>query len=333
MELSPQQLHYFKRQLIESEISLEWERLSRSSDLSALLEDCDTPLLGYIFQKFVLKFPLLKQNSVDDFWSKCSLFLSEFQKTQQTRYIPQQTEGTKQKRAMRRKIKRSLTFTFTTSLKTTQGKEEGIRITGSPSESIDNQLSVSIVTVREVHEKKTLRDATHAEFIIETEFHHQKMYVAKRHGDFRRLRDELRDAYKTIDLPSVPRKAVKSNQDYREKDRVLLRAFIQQLVKKLPTCNILYRFLRENTTILSLEEEMDAKKRRQKDQERQLRQDRFQGELDSRVHELDETLSGLKKEIIQPGGLTQIFNTIKNTKLMSDLPWPLQRAFEWGRIK
>ncbi|KAI8876911.1 hypothetical protein K501DRAFT_199385 [Backusella circina FSU 941] len=332
MELTPQQLHYFKRELIESEISLEWERLSRSSDLSLLLEDYDTPLLGYIFQKFVLEFPLLKQSCVDDFWSKCSLFLSEFQKTQQTRYIPQQTEGTKQKRAMRRKIKRSLTFTFSASLKTTQGKEEGIRITGSPSEGTDNQLLVSIVTVREVHEKKTLRDVSHAEFIIESEFPHQKIYVAKRHGDFRRLREELRDAYKTIDLPSVPRKSAKSSDDYREKDRVLLRAFIQQLVKKLPKCNIIHRFLREKATILSLEEERDAKRRRKSDQERLSEQDRFQKELDNRVYELDKTLRGLKKEIVQPGGLIQIFNTIKSTKVMYDLPWTLQRAFEWGRI-
>jgi hypothetical protein len=246
-----------------------------------------------------------------------------------------------------------------------QGQEESIRInsadaatpvalplSSSPTclhhQHHELPLRVNIVTVREVYEKKTLRDVSHAEFLIETWFPHESepIYVARRHGDFRRLRDQLRHHFKKMDIPLLPSKSANTSMQhgYRENDRLLLRAFLYQLIgepqqsvsknqHRIQKSHALKKFLTEHPVLFTMEEEKDTLKREEADKQRLLEQQQFQKELDKRVLELNETLEMLKKEVIEPGGLIGIFDIIKSTELIQDLPVSLKKALEWGRIK
>ena len=81
------------------------------------------------------------------------------------------------------------------------------------------------------------------------------------------------------------------------------------------------------------EEEQDALAREQADQKRWSEQEKFKKELDRRVLELNDTLHQLKHQIIQPGGLVGVFDIVKKTKSIQDLPDSLKKAFEWGRVR
>lgn len=358
MDFTPKQLHYFKRELITHQLDKEIQRLISSPDISSLLdndEKTDFPFLRYIFHNIIIDFPLLKHTCDDAFWPKCKILLNEFNKIQlDSYYAPKHTDATVQRKAYKHKIQKSLVFAFCACIKTIQGQEESIKVTettttaqallppspSSPTSSLGNNhsLKVNIVTVREVKEKKSFREVSHAEFLIETYLphHSEPVYVARRHGEFRKLRDQLKHHFKSLDFPLVPGKSVNTHhQDgYRENDRLLLRAWLHQLITKqqVAKSSVLTKFLTQHPITFSMEEEKDTIKREEADRNRLLEQEKFQQELDKRVHELNETLEVLKKEIIQPGGLIKVFDVIKQTKEIQDLPESLKKAFEWGRI-
>lgn len=368
MDFTPKQLHYFKRELITHQLDQEIQRLISSPDISSLLdnnEKTDFPFLRYIFHNIIIDFPLLKHTCDDAFWPKCKILLNEFNKIQlDSYYAPKHTDATVQRKAYKHKIQKSLVFAFCACIKTIQGQEESIKVTettttqallplttttttSSPTSSSSTSLSlghnpslkVNIVTVREVKEKKSFREVSHAEFLIETylPYHTEPVYVARRHGEFRKLRDQLKHHFKSLDFPLVPGKSVNTqHQDgYRENDRLLLRAWLHQLITKqqVAKSSVLTKFLTLHPITFSMEEEKDTIKREEAHRNRLLEQEKFQQELDKRVYELNETLEVLKKEIIQPGGLIKIFDMIKKTKEIHDLPESLKKAFEWGRIK
>lgn len=366
MDYTPKQLHYFKRELITLQLEKEINRLIASPDISSLLDSqdlsTDFPFLRYIFHNIIIEFPLLKHTCDDQFWPKCKLFLNEFQKVGLDGYhAPRHTQGALQRKAVKHKIQKSLVFAFCASIKTFQGQEESMKVT-SPSSPLvleehklmsphshhqDTSLTLNIVTVRQVKEKKTLREISHAEFLIESTFPNEQdpYYVARRHGDFRRLRDQLRHEFKQLDIPPVPSKANPQEKQakFREQDRLLLRTWLHQLVgeknmmspsqQSIAQSGSLRQFLTENPITFTMAEEKDTLEREKLDQQRWVHQQDAQKELDRRVFELDDTLDVLKKEILQPGGLIQIFNIIKSTSQVVDLPVSLKKAFEWGRIK
>lgn len=374
MEFTPKQLHYFKRELIIEQLKKEIDSLINSPDISSLLDQNqqiikstdEYPLIRYIFHNIIIEFPLLKHTCDENFWPKCKVFLNEFNKVQLSSfYTPRRSESNMQRKAIQLEIQKSLVFAFCASIKTFQGQEESIRIDttsdtanvtslpASPTRLHHHQealLRVNIVAVRENLEKKTLRDVSHAEFLIETWFPHETepVYVARRHGDFRRLRDHLKYQFKKTDIPLVPAKSANTSmqQGYRENDRLLLRTFLYQLIgnslqqqsiskqqKRMQKSQAMKKFLTENPVLFTMEEEKDTLVREEADKHRLLEQQEFQKELDKRVYELNNTLEVLKKDILQPGGLIGIFDVIKNTKLIDDLPASLKKALEWGRIK
>ncbi|KAL7316905.1 hypothetical protein PS15m_003331 [Mucor circinelloides] len=369
MELTPKQLHYFKRELITEQLIHEINTMIKSPDIASIIDKEDsetTPFLRYIFQNMIIEFPLLKHTCDQDFWPKCKVFLNEFSKVNlDSYYTPRSSESSKQRKMIQHKIQRSLVFAFCASIKTLQGQEESIRVnpqeastaTTAPLSPVsatvaaeqNDMLRVNIVTVRQIKEKKTLREVSHAEFLIETWFPHQTepVYVGRRHGEFRRLRDQLKHHFKNMDIPLVPSKSVNTahQQGFRENDRLLLRSFLYHLTgdpcstsmpskhqQQIQKSHILRKFLSDSPILFTVEEEKDTLLREAADKHRLEEQEQFQKELDKRVLELNETLEDLKKDILQPGGLTHVFGIIKKTPQMVDLPESLKKAFEWGRI-
>lgn len=351
MDFTPQQLHYFKRELITEEIRKELQLLMDLTDVTVITskqpsENNQFPFLRYLFHHLIIEFPLLKHTCDDDFWSKCMLFFHEFHKSQlDAFYTPHQSESNLQRRIIRHKIEKSFVFAFCASIKTLQGKEESIRIHSNPSTpplpdstNSKNKMKINIISVRQAKVKKALLETTHAEFVLESYLNSstEPIYVAHRHGDFRRLREQLRREFKGSDIPLVPSKSSSTKeQGYRENDRLLLRSWLNELIDKNPQVQksqALFEFLADQP-ILNFTLDDDTKQRQEWDQHRLQDQERYQKEVERRVNELNDTLDELKKQVIEPGGLVKMFDAIKTTEKVQDLPSSLKKAFEWGRIK
>jgi hypothetical protein len=270
------------------------------------------------------------------------VFLNEFNKVQLSTFAPQQTEAAKQKKVLYHKLHSSLVFAFCASIKTVQGQEESVKVennstnkdASSPKKEEDKEtittqgsFKVNIVAVRKEYEKRTLRTIIHPEFLIETYLPDQQepVYVARKYEEFKRLGETLKHA--------APERCTNTELPfYCEQDRLVLRTYLQHIVS-MTRDDELMAFLSDNPILFTPEEEQDAARREEMDNTRHIEQEKFQHELDSRVHELDETLELLKKEILQPGGLIKVFEIIKSTENVKDLTPALQKAFEWGRIR
>lgn len=375
MDLTPLQLHYFKRELISKEIDQEIDALKRSSDLSPLFNQEGTfqeyPFLQFLTKNFVLEFPLLKKGDERGFFDKLQVLFNEYSKLKLDNYTPKSVRDS-QKRVLLYKIQKLLIISLTSSIKTVQGKEESIQLLSTPDnnnteeEKLVNQLDVTrleseedylewiglnglrlnIVTVRDFYEKRTIREHLHTDFIIETnivvpedEEKIPTVYVARRHGQFRQLRDDLKAAFPMLELPNVPSKARDTNAQiqhlHREKDRMSLRSFLRRLSAhpEVADSEIFRDFLLNDPTQLTEEEEKDAAARANMDEKRTKEEKRFREEVDKKIVELDGLLEMLKKQIMKPNGLVEVFKVIKTTETIDQLPIELQKAIEWGRIK
>ncbi|KAI7902162.1 uncharacterized protein BX663DRAFT_436291 [Cokeromyces recurvatus] len=367
MNLSPQELHYFKRELISRHLHEELDKFKESTQLTSLTQTNDEfPFLQYLTKYFVLEFPLLKNGDQQNFFEKLQTFLDEYRKLKTNTYAPKVSRDS-QRRVLMYKIEKLLTISLCASIKTVQGNEDSIQILTQVSEEDDslaskldmtrleseedyaewiglNGLKLNVVTVRDFSERRTIREHLHSEFIIETRLLVENnrettpVYVARRHGHFRQLRDDLKAAFPTLELPSVPSKAHDTNNQsqhlHREKDRIMLRSFLRNLSAEPDVANsdIFRDFLINNPIQLTLEEQADITKRQKMDEAKMAEEKRFRQQVDKKVAELDGLLNMLKKQIMKPNGLVEIFDIIKNTETIDKLPIELRKAIEWGRI-
>ncbi|KAI8142171.1 hypothetical protein BJV82DRAFT_615807 [Fennellomyces sp. T-0311] len=361
MDLSPKQIHYLKREMLAIQLRKELETVRRKPDLLARLDEkhsetLNLPFLRYVFQNIVAEFPLLKKGgNQEDFWEKCHEFLNEFAKVQLNTFAPSQAD-INQRQAMTRKLEKTLILALNVGIKTVQGQEESVKVTptdlaakaandettaksASSDEGTKKEptfTDVNIATVREVREARALLGtAIHAEFIVTSVLGDQRINVARRHGQFRQLYDQLKSKFPRVSVPMVPAKASRDAGDfYRDKDRLLLRAFLRRVIAhpKLVKCPNVHAFLTENPVSMTTEELEDTQRRVEMDLKRAEQEQKFRQEVDEKVVALNDLLDMLKKQVMQPGGLVQVMDTIKNTEQLSDLPDTLRKAFEWGRI-
>ncbi|KAI8883445.1 hypothetical protein K501DRAFT_323467 [Backusella circina FSU 941] len=353
LELDSQELHYYKRELISLELKQELARLRASGHVSELVDsslskkDDDFPFLRYLAQHFLVDFPLLKNAKERDFWNKLQSFLDEYNKLKLNNYVPESATDS-QHRILFYKLENMMTIALTSSIKTVQGNEEAIKVNLTSDDLVSNlkvaqtdnnsdddrRLDINICTVRDINEKHTLRDVTHAEFIIQTHFP-KPVFVSRRHGQFRQLRDDLKRAFPTLELPTVPSKARDASASlYREKDRLCLRSFLHRLLIFDEVCesDIFIAFLSDHPITLTEREEKDAQQRHDRDQARMEEERRFKEQVDSKMNELDGLLSMLKTKIKEQNGLMEIFGIIKTTETIGSLPPELQKALSWGSI-
>ncbi|KAL1917713.1 uncharacterized protein VTP21DRAFT_3547 [Calcarisporiella thermophila] len=229
--------------------------------------------------------------------------------------------------------------------------------------NVVNGLDINVSGVREIYVKRTVREHPHAEFLITTRFvpdnqkpgdpevdlnasalpqpseQCQEVVVARRFGQFRALHEALKREYPTVILPALPPKSReyaerRPGHFYRERDRLSLRYFLRRLsaIERVARSSTFIHFLTEHPLRLTEAEREDAERRVEMDLARVREEQLFQQELDKRIRDLSEQLDTLKREILQPGGLSNFFQTVRGTPQLRNLPPGYQKAFEWGRI-
>jgi hypothetical protein len=288
----------------------------------------------------------LKNAKERDFWNKLQLFLVEYNKLKLNNYVPKSATDS-QHRILLYKLENMMTIALAASIKTVQGNEESINVNMTSEDLVsalkvaqadqdddddDQPLHINICTVRDISEKHTLRESTHAEFVIST----KTSFVSRRYGQFRQLRDDLKKAFPTLELPTVPSKTRGSFANlYREKDRLCLRSFLHRLLVFEEVCasDIFISFLSDHPITLTEAEKNDAQQRLKRDQARMEEERRFKEQVDSKITELDGLLSMLKTKIMKPNGLMEIFDIIRSKETIESLPTELQKALNWGSIK
>lgn len=187
------------------------------------------------------------------------------------------------------------------------------------------------------------RTVARAEFVIRTCFHHEpskNYYVTRRHGQFRQLYENLKAQCPNVRIPMVPCKDKSHNSSrslyyYRERDRLALRSFLRRIASRpeLAKSRAFLEFLTADSIDPSTELLEDASRRMELDELRKEQERDFRRQVDEQVMTLTDLLDMLKIQVIQPGGLVDLIASIKNCKKLQDLPQPLRKAFEWGRIK
>ncbi|KAI9016480.1 hypothetical protein CLU79DRAFT_837525 [Phycomyces nitens] len=337
MNLSPIQHHYFKRQLVTIQLEQEINALRSQPDLSLVLStqnNTQFPLLRLAFQHLILKFPLLKQGP--EFWDKVQEFLDQFCKIDLNTFAPKQNDAA-QRRLMITKTQKLLVIALCASIKT--GNEESIKIDprdlAPPPVSIPGEdLEIDIVAVRIVNKRHSLREKSHAEYIIQTDYKGTRYLVSRRHRQFSHLRNQLKASFPSLSLPHVPPNFHDHSELVREKDRLSLRYYLHSIIQEpaVAASEPLVLFLTTDTYILSSADKQDLKKREAVDLHRAQEEQKFQAQLDGKVEELEELLDMLKAKIKQPRGLLSVFEDIKATPRIEDLPESLCKALEWGRI-
>ncbi|KLO06907.1 hypothetical protein SCHPADRAFT_860852 [Schizopora paradoxa] len=233
-------------------------------------------------------------------------------------------------------------------------------------------FEVNVVCIRIVVDKGRMRSKTHDEFIIRTRrTGYEDVFVSRRYGDFKTLSDELRKRYpeeevrappakdKTVttstatfngyaprpsalsqggsqeSLPSIERQGTISGVRLaREKNRLTLRAYLHSLMLN-PTISsspVFRHFLLSDPTRLNPEETEDARRREEADRKREEGRIHFAKEIAARVEGLRSAMRSVKGDVMQKDGLSNIFDTVRRTEDVRDLPKEYRAVLEWGRI-
>ncbi|KAI9320088.1 hypothetical protein BX666DRAFT_1853771 [Dichotomocladium elegans] len=370
MEISPLQLHYFKREMLAIQLNAELDQLQQRPELLALLQSSEfpgnvdlaqLPFLHYMFQQTVAEFPLLKTSRRDKFWAKVHEFLQEAGKVQINTIVPRETDAS-QRKVMIRKLQRTLLLALNVGIKTVQGQEESIKVTPDDLAKLQSMLasptsppsrteqggpeaSKAAQQQHREHRALLLGAVTHAEFIICTTIESDEsihtLYVARRHRHFRQLSEKLKSEYPGARVPMAPAKFIQNasgpgndSKLLRERDRMLLNAYLRRIIGKSKFNNSsgLREFLTADPIQLLDHEVADAAMRSRLDDQRVEQSIRIRKEVDKTVVELNDLLEMLKQQVMQPGGLISMMNMIKKSEQIADLPESLRKAFEWGRI-
>lgn len=230
LALTPLRAHYLKKSLITIQFSYELDAISSSqtafpnlSPLSYLGHPftpppkgsprLDMPLLRYMFRQFVLTFPFVASAPAGFFPQKLQPFvgslLSRNLSTTED-VLGMDDPGVDPEHASRQKLlgKAEKYFALLVGSATKLAEEEEVvRLTQKDLDRLEaiakkraarakrmrDAFDVNIVCVRTVVEKKKMhRSRVHDEFVIRTRRAHMPdVFVARRHGDFKTLADEV----------------------------------------------------------------------------------------------------------------------------------------------
>lgn len=120
----------------------------------------------------------------------------------------------------------------------------------------------------------------------------------------------------------------------RERNRLTLRAYVRHLLvlPSVASSDTIHQFLTSNPTTLSSSEMASMNARESLDRQRDASTQQFKTEVTRRVHELQAHLQAFKRELMEPQGLSAVFQTIRTVSNIEDLPERYRKLIEWGRI-
>ncbi|KAI6405224.1 hypothetical protein MCOR20_006653 [Pyricularia oryzae] len=232
--LTGKQEHYLKRELVSEQVKREISELNSptalrrfgapfKSDLGEVSPlDSDLPILRYIFVHHVREFPFLDKAREKEFWQdKLQVFLESFASKNISSSEDRLEETKRRKLAL--KAQKLVELMIVSGVPTSSGYEERIRfselevvdrdaidtgvLSTMPEGNYLNGWDVNVCAVRISSTRRNIRHHKHAEFILRVkrkgEMEH---FVARRYGDFTKMRNALRTELLGKILPPLPKK-------------------------------------------------------------------------------------------------------------------------------
>lgn len=232
--LTGKQEHYLKRELVSEQVKREIAELnsptalrrfgapfkSEFGEVSPL--DSELPILRYIFVHHVREFPFLDKAREKEFWQdKLQVFLESFASKGISSSEDRLEETKRRKLAL--KAQKLVELMIVSGVRTSSGFEERIRfseleivdrdaidtgvLASMPEGNYLNGWDANICAVRITSVKRNIRHHKHSEFILRVKRRGELEYfVARRYGDFVKLRNEIRTELPGKVLPPIPKK-------------------------------------------------------------------------------------------------------------------------------
>ncbi|KAF9107761.1 hypothetical protein BGX29_005048 [Mortierella sp. GBA35] len=366
--LTQSQEHYVKKYLLSVLIHNELDRLQRDPyetlpnlggpfDLKDEHAHSTTPFLRYLFESIVVPFPFLTGNK-GELWPKLQLFLEELAKIDSGHGV--EREEMARRRRLKNKGERTVVLMYSMAVKTVEQREQekkdmsledglkGLTLGSDAAAAVVpttgpltviHGVRINVAGIRVIRQRRHVREHEHAEFLVSSALADgTESTVARRHGQFRLLYIALREEYPQYEFPLPPAKvSAKSGsagvKAAREKDRVSLRSYLHNMAKVAPeivTSNIFVSFLTKGAIALTAEEAKDVHIRMAFDEHRMEQQAQFAREVAKKAQELDLHLKEVKQDLLQPGGVTRLFDAFRKYDNVIDLPPLYQTVFEWG---
>ena len=369
LELTQLRAHYLKKVLVQLQIRNELKLLQRPDALGLLgapftppstPSRVDVPFLRHILRRFVLTFPFLRLAPANFFPGKVQVFAERFfSRNLNLGDTDAAEEGIK----LFSKIEKHLVVLVSSAIRVRNVGEDVVRIANADRErlfALDSQrraaageveshaFTFDVCSVRTITVRGRLRNRTHDEFIIMTRRDDETIYVARRYGDVRALYDALSLAFPQQDIPQPPAKdrsasAVAAPDSKtlttqlvlsRERNRHTLRAYIRSLlsIPAVADSAIMHDFLVATPIELTEVERADIATREHADALRNAENEQFEKETAHRAARIREHLGSFKADLLEPGGFTRFFNTIKESPTIADLPERYHVLIDWAQM-
>ncbi len=233
--LTGQEEHYLKRELLRLQIQHEMQQLSTpmalrhfgkpfSSDGQFNPKDSQLPILRYSFVHHIQSFPFLDEaRDKEDFWqNKVQKFFESFASKRMSS-SQDRNEETKRKK-MAAKLEKLIESMMNAGIQTASGREEVLRrenlvenvareaddqslLLNLPEGNAINGFDINVSCVRYVKERRHVRSHAHAHFVICTKrTGKQDVTVARRYGAFIKLLKNFQTEFPGKQLPRMPMK-------------------------------------------------------------------------------------------------------------------------------
>lgn len=120
----------------------------------------------------------------------------------------------------------------------------------------------------------------------------------------------------------------------REKNRLTVRSWLRSLLISPALINspVLRSFLLSGPAQLTSAEEADARKREDADKVRDEGRLRFKDEAEKRVEDVREAVKAFRGDLVAKGGLTHMFEVVRMTPRVEDLPQAYRKVLEYGTV-
>ncbi|WFD45029.1 hypothetical protein MPSI1_003705 [Malassezia psittaci] len=364
LTLTPLRAHYLKTTLVSLQLQQELSLLMQRNALAMLgppfrgsadtQDENELLLFRHFLHKFVLTFPFFATAPADFFPNTVQVFLEKL--LERNLIVLDEEQGdTSAATTVVRRFERYLCLLIGSGIHLAGQAEEVVKIRDKDRTRLatldarrkaaaslrdDHHFEVNIASVRSVPGKGRLRSKSHDEFIVATSMgNRQCVYTARRYNDLQKLHVALRAKFPEDEIPAPPpkdRAAVTTEHGEsltRERNRLTLRAYLRSLVStsSVADSEIMRDFLLRDPIELSASEMHDVEIRKHADALRQEQRQGFAQETAARAKEIHDHIGAFKQDLLRPGGLSELFQTIRNAPRVQDLPERYRLVIAWAK--